>query len=211
MKEFEVYTILGDVRTEPLWTWNEWVKVYPALAAVVVEVDGPATSYVTQNKPELASSESFEWSESGHQAWTYGSPITKEESSGWTFRSMELWSPNREQCDKLNRPPGLFFAFRNEQALFSGQTRFNPYVVLAVRADVDTDTTNKARKAAILIADKVQAVLRARTRRPWGIPFGTNAYTNAIGDLMTVDVFRVGEAHRTIPTLECLEGQWERF
>jgi hypothetical protein len=133
------------------------------------------------------------------------------QGSGRELVSLELWDPSRSRCEARDSVPSVFFGLRNEAALHPGESlAFNPYVLLAVASKGSSRRFSSARAAALSIAGRVQAVLKAVGVRPWGRPFGRDGgFADAVGDMMITDVFKLGNPHTQIPSLDVLKEEWK--
>jgi hypothetical protein len=180
---------------------------------LIEAVQGPAiaSSHRRCSEKERFSDEA-EWvSGDGQEVWARLIDTTRQDCPPDEVVRLDLWAPSRRYCAKRQIFPDLFLAIRNEAAIFKGRTlTFNPYLVLAIDADLP-EASRLARGAVPKIAEILPAALCAYRERPWGVPYGKLGYTNAIGDLMAVGLFKVGAAHMQQPTLAMLENGWSVF
>jgi hypothetical protein len=115
-----------------------------------------------------------------------------------------------EYCERERRAPDLLFGIKNEKATTS-EVRFNPVVLLAVARDQTASITAQGKESAKSLADILGALLRVFCCRPWGNRLGEIGYTNAIGDLITVGLFKPGPRHCREISLFMLDGKWQQF
>lgn len=126
------------------------------------------------------------------------------------FVSTEVWAPSWSVCEREHRPPDVYLGIANQAAL--GETpRFNPIFMFGVASDMGEAALAQARASANSIADMMNAVLRARCVRPWGIGRSTGLYADAIQDMVFVGLFKPGTRQTATPVLSMLQGSWEAF
>ena len=215
-RDFDVFVLLGNPSEPDIWTWSAWPAVVEALTPLVVACRGRATVRTTQferdGKTEILFG-GIGWNEAGHQKWVHGSPRNAESSQGWRFLTAELWAPAWSTCERDGSPPDLFFEVRNE-AFWDrpeGGLRFNPVVLLAVASDLGHQIVERALEATQHLSTRLAAVLVVRQRRPWGKPFGGAGLTDAIQDLISVGLFRLGSPHsRPVDETTFVETTWTR-
>ena len=101
--DYDVYVFIGDPATQPLWRWDKWQLLMPALDDLLHVARGPASTRSTQFLPNRGGTVKFGrigWKESDQQKWTHGSPRTLESSPSWRFLDTELWAPAWTQCER---------------------------------------------------------------------------------------------------------------
>jgi hypothetical protein len=210
-RDFHLFLILGHANLSPFWESEEWSFFLRELDSVLMLGKGQSRMYIScrQRDSGVELKEEKPWNglreNLGDEAGRFG-PCDATQ----IMKSLELWVPGKKECESKNRPPEFFMGIRNENALFRNPV-FSPYIVVAVDANVSGRILAAANRFVENLATKVNAELRARTIRPWGIPFGRDAIVKSIGDLLVVDAFKVGKIHNQKPTLESLEGKWSTF
>ncbi len=214
-REYVVYVVLGDPRVEPaLWTWPSWRVAVDALAPLIDDARGKPAVRTTQFEGESMTAVRFGrigWNDAGHAKWVHESPSNAERCKSWQFMDAELWAPSWSDCARDGRSPDVFFAIRNEASRSRGKgaLRFNPVLVLAVASDLGSEREEAALRAIRTLSAHLSAVLTVSRRRPWGRASGIG-YTNAIRDLVTVGLFRVGHPHARAVDESTFEESWTR-
>jgi hypothetical protein len=213
-RQYEVFVILGDPAAQPTWTELRWKLISDILDPLVQKARDRAAVRSSQMRKGAGSpnqrSISFGrigWNAQGHKKWLHTSP----ESDGNEFIDTEVWAPSWTACEREGRAPDVYVAVRNAQSTPTERVTFNPIFILAVALDADGRVVSSARASAEALSAALGSVLRARWVRPWGIRMGGIGFTNAIGDLSTVGLFKPGPRHQQPPSVDMLEGSWEVF
>lgn len=202
-REYEVQLLLGDPSTPPLWHAETWQEVFPILRSVAKHARGvPITSSL---QFEGAKNRSVQfgrigWNDKGHAKWTH------QIDTPYRFLNMEVWAPSRCACTKDGLPPDFLFILWN-QGFFTQDSSFRDTVLLAVPAN-DATFVEACSKAAGQLAKIMQAKFHGRMTRPWARHF-VNVFTDALGDMPTTGLFRLGDVGHQSPGNEILEEQWK--
>lgn len=218
-RKYEVFVILGDAASEPAWTESRWKLISDILDPLVEKCRGRAAVRSTQLRKGAGSPNQravslgrIGWNAQGHKKWVHQSPA----SDGIVFISAEMWAPSWTTCEQEGIAPDLYVAVHNEQPLPGEQVAFNPVFILAVALDADSQMVANTRSSAEALSTTLNSVLRAHWVRPWGIAisgivFGGFAATSVISDLHVSGLFKRGPRNQKPPTIEMLDGAWERF
>jgi len=213
-RQYDLYVLLGNAEAMPLWRWPEWYQAACILSPIIKAGRGkPAvrcSQYSVDGKQRISFGR-LGWDEKSHQKWTHSSPSNGPESSGWRFRSLEVWSPSWTACEREKTAPDVFLCITNEAVAggFSRILAFNPVVILAVSVDLTEETRGAARRSALKLASLVQAKLAVTKRRPWGRAVGGIGFTGAINDLGVTGLFKVGNRDQRPVDLATLNEAFE--
>ncbi len=213
-REYDLYAVLGDPETGPLWRWSEWSEATRILTPIVQTARGkPAvrTTQLTGNHRRQIPFGRLGWDENSHQKWTHSSPRSGSASSAWWFLSLEVWVPSWTTCAREKTAPDVFLNVVNE-ASDAGAVRelaFNPVLILASSVELASETRTAARTAASELTALMNAKLAVMKRRPWGRPFGGGGFTEAIQDLAVAGLFKVGDRHQRPVDLSTFAEPWE--
>ncbi len=214
-REYHLYVVLGDANMPPLWHWSLWQRVSAELDPIIAAAAGPVGVRSTQKSIIDGSQIRFgkiSWSSKGHMKWTHGSPETLGTPKDSNFLHTEIWAPSRTASDKRAMPPDFLLAFQNEGYWGASALAFNPYIIVAAATDMDEQWNRDVGAFVTQLSQMVNFKLRAYQLRPWGRSLaGGRAYTNGIGDLMTIPVFKPGKHHTAPPTLDILQEEWRPF
>jgi hypothetical protein len=186
--KYDTYVILGDPNVLPLWHWQAWKRLLPTLDPLIQRARGkPAvrsTQYLADPTQGIVKFGRIGWNESDHQKWTHGSPKNKEKSKSWGFLCVEIWAPAWTACERENRAPDVFLCIKNEY--FGGGHQktllFNPVVVLAVVSALAERVMSQVSAAVTGSCKVVLSKFVGYRKRPWGISFGSDGFTNSIQD-----------------------------
>jgi hypothetical protein len=75
--DYDVYVFIGDPAAQPIWRWDKWQLLMPALDDLLQVARGPASTRSTQFLPNRGGTVKFGrigWKESDQQKWTHRSP-----------------------------------------------------------------------------------------------------------------------------------------
>src|SRR4051812_26041990 len=114
--DYDVYVVLGDPNTPPLWNWKVWQRFLPAIDPLIQAARGKPAVRSGQFLPNRAGEVKFGrlgWKESDHQKWTHGSPANQQASKSWSFLDLEVWAPPWTACEREDRSPDLFLSVLN--------------------------------------------------------------------------------------------------
>jgi hypothetical protein len=210
-RQYEVFAILGDPALEPAWTESRWKCISDILNPLVQKTRGSAAVRSTQLSKGAGSPNQraisfgrIGWNAQGHKKWVHI-------SDGIEFINTEVWSPSWTTCEREGLPPDVYVAVRNSRLTPDQQVTFNPIFILAVALNSDGQMVSSARAIAEALSVVLNSVLRVRYIRPWGFRFGSMGFTNAIGDLSFIVLFKRGPRNQQPPAVEALEGSWEEF
>jgi hypothetical protein len=210
--DYDVYVLLGDPASEPIWYWQRWAQVMPDLDELLLATRGAASVRSIQFLPNRAGTVKFgriNWKESDQQKWTHRSPINLETSAIWSFCNMELWAPGPKQSERENLSPDVFLSISN-QAQFGKAASFNPVIVIAVVSHLAQLQSNSVARVIRKMAELSNAKFVAHQRRPWGhTALGGRGFTNAINDLQVTGLFKPGSRQERSLGLELFAGAWE--
>ena len=214
-RQYEVFVILGDPEAQPAWTEPQWTRISDILDPLIKNARDRAAVRSSQMRKGAGSPNQrsislgrIGWNAQGHKKWVHSSPL----SDSIEFIDTEVWAPSWTTCEREGRAPDVYVALRNTQSSPIEKVTFNPIFILAVALDADSHLVSSARTRAEALSDVLGALLRVRWVRPWGIRMGGKGlFTNAIGDLSTVGLFKPGPRNQHPPSLDILEGDWEVF
>jgi hypothetical protein len=213
-RKYEVFVILGNPATEPAWIEPKWKSISEILNPLVQQARGSAAVRSSQMRAGTGSPNQrgisfgrIGWNEKGHEKWIHSS----SNNIGNEFISTEVWCPSWTSCEREGLAPDVYVAIRNEKSAPTQQVTFNPIFILAVALDADVQIVSKAQSSAEMISETLNYILRVRCARTWGVRFGNMGFTNAIGDLFVGGLFKPGPRNQKPPSIEMLEGSWEKF
>ena len=217
-RSYDLYVILGSPHSPQIWYWENWRKVAAGLEPFVAVARDKAavrtTQFINGGKNPSKDAVSFGrigWSEKGHQRWTHGSPVTLDSSPSWAFLQMEMWSPTWSVCEREDRAPDVFFAFRNE-AFWPriDPLKFNQTIIFALSRNLNGALLVDARRWVLQLSAELQSPLVAYQKRAWGKARGSvGLFSDSIQDLVTVGLFKVGDYHNRAVDLDTFEEKWE--
>lgn len=145
-RKYHFFLIFGDT-TGSLAPWSKEIwkeKIQPELDLILKRsiyhkktglstlqyVPRPNTTYYETVKLGRLS-----WNENSHDKWT----LTTMDPSR-QFHHMDIWTPSRGGCEKLNSAPDIYFSICNEKASYNlSHTEFEWLAVLAVAVDIPYD------------------------------------------------------------------------
>ena len=213
-RAYDLYVVLGDPQGPPLWSWDEWSKAVSILNPWVSSSRGPAavqsTQFVEDGRQDIKFGR-IGWNDKGHQKWTHNSSVPNSESRSWRFLQTEVWAPSRQQCTRDNRPPDFWFAFRNEGYWKEPSLKFNPLAMLGIPLDDPRRPREGPGEIVRALANQLSAVWVAHKQRPWALSTGGSFFKDAIGDLITVGLFKPGPVHKNPLTPAAFAEDWERL
>jgi hypothetical protein len=216
-REFDTYVVLGNCERPDLWTWAVWPSVAEALDPLLETERGKAAVRTTQFEADGQTPVRFGrigWNTSGHEKWVHGSPRNASLSGGWRFLDAEIWAPAWSTCERDGRAPDAFVGIRNERFWVQAEetVTFNPVVVLAVATDRGERFTQAGAHALAVISARTAPVLAVHQRRTWGKASGEVGFSDAIQDLLSTGLFRVGSRHaRPVDETTLAEETWARI
>lgn len=212
-REYDLYVLMGDPNSSPLWLWPQWVQAAALLSPIIAAGRGKPAVRSLQFSSEGGRTIPFGrlgWDERSHQKWAHLSPFNGPPSAGWRFVHMEAWSPSWTTCKREIAPPDVYVAVSNEGPAggFQQVLAFNPVVVLAAGVEMAAEIRASARTCALSLASLVQAKLAVTKRRSWGRAAGSG-FSGAISDLASVGLFRLGRRHERPVDLATLAEPFE--
>lgn len=211
--EYDVYVLLGDPNSEPLWYWRAWRQLIPGIDALVRTARGRALMRSTQylrDRIGIVRFGKIEWKEQHQQKWTHLSPITLEVSPNWKFSSTELWAPACAQCEREQLAPDLFLSISSE-GYFVRTLSFEPVVVAAVVRELAIREGTQVRFALKKMRELLNARLVAHQRRPWGrTALNGLAFSDSIQDLHVNGLFKPGRRHEQPLGLDLFTDAWDQ-
>jgi hypothetical protein len=219
-REYDVYVMLGGPRATPPWVERTWTAIFHALDPIVRAARGAAAIRATQLGPGPGSpnqrSISFGrigWNDKGSRKWTHSEDGRLASGGDAEFMHCEVWAPSGAVCERERLAPDVFFATSaasHPSPDFRSELKFNSQCILAVASD--RGEVGQARTSAEAVASAVEAVLRGRCVRPWGIADPRySGYSNAINDLAIVGLFKPGPRYLAPVSLAILDGDWVAF
>lgn len=212
-RSYQVYVILGDPSSPPVWQWSRWEFVADLLGPLVTSQRGRAAVRCSQLAPGRDRPLAFgrlSWAEASHQRWTHQSPITGSESADWLFEGMEAWAPSWTVCEREGLAPDFFLSVVNEAAGagWQEQLAFNPLVVIAMADSEGQPRLDQLREAVVNLSDFLGSRLTVHQERDWGVATGGGGFANAIQDLDSTGLFKPGPRHRRPVDLGTLAEEW---
>jgi hypothetical protein len=205
-REYEAHVILGHPLAPPIWHSDQWAEVFPLLDSLANTARGTPVTRSDQfeaivNKPVAFGR--IGWSRKGHNKWTHSSETAHR------FLRVEVWAPSRGVCDKDGQPPDLLFVVFNQGFFTTKETpTFRDAVILAVPVG-DRSRVQACVTSATQIAKLIDAKFHGRMVRPWALPYGKTMFTDSLGDMPTIGLFRVGPVHTQTPGNDILQEHWE--
>lgn len=210
-RSYHVGVILGSACSAPLWTWERWRReVAPTLTPLVSLARDNAAVRTIQFEADGKTPIRFGrigWNDAGHQKWIHCSPANALQSSAWGFLTAELWAPSWTKSDR--EPPDLFFGMRN-LAYQASRVAFDHLVILAVAADIAPDSQQRTERASHELSGQLQPGVAMYQQRTWGKPMGTGFF-DAIGDMLSVGLFKLGDPQQRPMDETTLSGAWRRL
>lgn len=215
-RQYEVFVVLGDPTAEPAWTETRWKCISDVLDPLVQKARDRAAVRSCQLRSETGSPNQraisfgrIGWNAQGHKKWVHASVSG---SPSIEFLNAEVWAPSWTTCEREGRAPDIYVCIRNPKSTPREHVSFNPVLIVAVALDADDQIVSRARASAEALSTVLGAVLRARCCRPWGVRFGdSGGFTDAIGDLCTTGLFKLGSWTQRPPSLEMFRTSWEMF
>jgi len=205
-RDYEVHLLLAAPSAPPLWRADIWAKVFPILQSVAARARGvPVTASIQFEGPrnQPVKFGRIGWNDKGHSKWTH------RPDAAYRFLSTEIWAPSRGVCTKDGVPPDFLFTVWN-QGFFAKDSTFRDTVLIAVPA-CDRSFVEAGSRAADKIAEIASPKFRGRMRRPWARRIGGGVFTDALGDMPTTGLFRVGDVGHQNPGNDILEECWEQI
>src|SRR4051812_34800435 len=101
ISDYDTYFLLGSPEAPPLWRWDKWTELLPALDPLVACARGKPAVRSNQYLPGSRNPAKFGqigWNDKAHQKWTHGSPGDPVASRSRTFWSVEMWAPGWTKC-----------------------------------------------------------------------------------------------------------------
>lgn len=212
--DYDAYVVLGDPSCPPLWTWKVWQSFVPAMDPLIHAARGKAAVRSTQLLANQGGEVKFGrlgWTEPDHRKWTHGSPANKGTSKAWSFLSAEVWAPAWTTCEREDLAPDVFLSMANE-SLGGGYRQdllFNPVVIFAVVSELARQNPSPVATVVSALRRLTSAKLVGYRRRPWGMPVGSDGFTNAIQDLAVSGLFKVGSRHKGECGFHLFADKWK--
>ena len=215
-REYDVYAVLGDPDSQPIWTWDRWIRdVVPMLDPIVGAGRGKPLVSTTQyvgRKPTSRDFLKFDrlgWTMESHSKWVHGSPANIKQCEDWTLLDAQVTVPGVQQCEREDLPPDVYFGFAN----YSLQRLVNPVIVLAVAADLSGHLLSECATASHGLSEITNASVAAYQRRPWGIKSGRVfvGYENMVDNLIAQSLLKPGWHEQESVEFGMLEGSWENI
>jgi hypothetical protein len=210
--EYDVYALLSDAATQPLWYWDQWRLLMPALDALLHAARGPASIRITQLLPDRRKTVKFGrigWKELDQQKWTHYSPRTMESCSTWTFQDAELWAPAWTQCERDKSAPDIFMAISGN-IVYKRSTSFGPVIVFAVRSELYSRQNSLVASVVKQLRELVKPKLVAHIRRTWGRSMRDGlGFFDSLQELHILGLFRIGPLENLPVDLGLFEDKWE--
>jgi hypothetical protein len=215
-RRYKAFVILGDPAAEPAWTEPRWKLIADVLDPLMQKARDRAAVRSSQLRKGPGSpnqrSISFGrigWNPQGHKKWVHSASANNTNE----FILAEAWAPSWTVCERENRAPDVYVTVRNHQYVQGEPVTFNPILILAVGLNADDSIIATAQASADALSNILKSVLRVRCVRPWGIRRGLifGVYTDVIGHLHTVGLFKPGPLNDRPPSVEMFKSKWEVF
>lgn len=210
---YDVYVLLGDPASQPLWHWAKWLRLMPDLGALLHAARGPASTRSIQSLPDRGGTVKFGrigWKEADQQKWTHGSPRTLESSPTWKFLDTELWAPAWTQCEREKSAPDIFMAIAS-QAGFGAAPSFEPVIVLATACELSRCESLLVARVIERLREVASPKLVAHLRRPWGrTTMDGLGFTDSIQELHVTGLFKPGRRQERPVDLDLFKDAWEQ-
>jgi hypothetical protein len=211
---YDVYAVLGNPNTPPLWMWAVWRRFLPAIDPLIQVARGKPGVRSTQYLPNRAGVVKFGklgWKEADHQKWSHGSPTNEKESQSWGFLSLQVWAPAWTVCEREIQSPDVFMSITNESlgSGFRQDLLFNPVVLLAVVSELARQEVSIVRTAVSSLWTLLEPKLVGHRQRPWGVAFGATGFTDAIQDLSASGLFKPGQRHKREVGFHLFAEEWQ--
>lgn len=195
-RDYEAFLLLAAPGAAALWEAAEWTPFAASLDGIVAQAGTRGKAgvrshqYNPKGKP-LAFGR-LGWDDKSHAKWTHTAATTEAR-----FMSLEAWAPSWTVCEKDGQAPDFFLALANEALLGRANKplRFGQRLVCAIATDMGPEAAATLRQALAQLAAQQDAVVFARTRRPWGRASPYGGFTDAIQDMLIGGLFRQGDPH----------------
>ncbi|MCW4455139.1 hypothetical protein OK348_10035 [Flavobacterium sp. MXW15] len=213
-RRYDVFLFLAAPDAPPLWRWESWQRLAPALEPLMQSPRGRTSLRMTQFHVDDRGGDSVRfgqlgWNTASHRKWTHGSPRTLGASDAWDFHCAGVWSPGPTVCEREDNPPDTYLTITNEirAGIARDGCRF-AYSLLLARA---CDLPHEGMDAALaLCRELTRAVLAVKIRTAWSPAFSGTSMSDwdAFGA-----PYRVGNHHASPDPLSAgiLEGDWTGF
>jgi len=89
--------------------------------------------------------------------------------------------------------------------------KFNPLAMLGIPLDDPRRPREGPGEIVRALANQLSAVWVAHKQRPWALSTGGSFFKDAIGDLITVGLFKPGPVHKNPLTPAAFAEDWERL
>ncbi len=216
-REYLIYAVLGHPLSRPPWVETTWTRIFEALDPLTATARGAASVRSSQlgRRPDSPHYQSISfgrigWNQQGCRKWIHREDGELLSGGHALFEGTEIWAPSWTVCEREGLAPDFFFGMIGEAQFSSGARAFNSICVTAIASDLEK--ADAARTSAVAVASIVDAVLRVRCVRPWGLPtLGGNAFTNPISSLASSGLFKHGARQQLPVSLANLAGTWEAF
>ncbi len=154
-RNYDLFILFGDTtgNTAP-WQQQIWkTQIAPALDAILkASVHYKKTGVGTLQYVPKPNSSYFEpykagkltWNDSGHDKWTF-----QAQTGSRRFHHLDIWTPSRGVCAKLEAAPDIFFSICNERdAYHKNPVAFEWMAVLAIEEGVAIAAPTQATELA---------------------------------------------------------------
>ena len=209
--DYDAYVLLGDPEAPPLWRWEVWQRLSPAMDPLMKATRGKPAVRSTQflrNPKTAVKFGRLGWKDSDHQKWTHGSPTNEEASESWSFLSTEIWAPAWTVCERENLAPDVFLSVADNGS-YRQDMLFNPDVIFAVVSAFAQRHPSMVSAVVSALHNLTRAKLVGYQRRPWGKSIGSIGFTNSIQDLAWSGLFKPGPRHSGDVGLHLFADHWE--
>ena len=167
---YTVYVFLASKEVQPLWHYDMWMRLVPALSPLVKSPRGKTSLRVSQlyRAPEESRASPLKfggifWNDASHAKWTHTSPVTGPESLAWKFQGLSVWSPGPGYCKEASADS----LFAISHPVGYNEDRFYQYIaVLALDEELFADNPHVP-GALETLRECTMPLLAAKTRRIW--------------------------------------------
>ncbi|WP_426070347.1 hypothetical protein [Janthinobacterium sp. DSP2-3-3] len=209
--DYEVFLLLAAPDAAPLWEAAQWAPFAASLDAIVARAGTRGKTGVRSHqynpKGKPIAFGRLGWDDKSHAKWTHTA-----ETVDARFMSLEAWAPSWTTCEKDDQAPDLFLALANESLLGRAgkPLQFGQRLVCAIATDMGPDAAAALRQSLTQLAARQDAVVFARTRRPWGrAAYG--GFTGAIQDMLIGGLFQPDDPHAQPLDAATFRETWTLF
>lgn len=206
--DYDVYLFFASWDVKPLWHYDVWMRLVPALTPLMQSPRGKTSVRLNQfgrqpgrDSPKLKFGHIY-WNEKGHGKWTHNSPVTGPDSLSWKLDYLSAFAPGMGYCK--DRTPDSQFAICNPMEIL--RDRFYQYIAVLC-LDTEIFAENEHVPAALAsLRECTGAVLAAKTKRVWHSPKPLYLTDAAVYHLYGLT------RHTGEPALDVLKGKsWEQL